>query len=157
LCHPDARIAADEVHDPMMGTSEPVIPQYLVRVRNEVPVGEEQELDELHHRLVLGGQACRFRAVVQGGGVSVQTEIYVSHIDIFSLDRYCLSSRNEMIVRWSALWIHNVAQGTGSVPHQADFTSSSGAGYRPEAGVGANRPAGGTGMNRLPAASPAGY
>ena len=67
-----AGIAVDEMQHAMMRASEIGLRQDRIRIGDEVAIGEEQKLDEIHHRIVGGGaQASRGERM-----------IYVSHIDI---------------------------------------------------------------------------
>ena len=46
------RVAADEMHDPVMRPPEAVLREDRVGLRGKVPIGEEQQLDALANRLV---------------------------------------------------------------------------------------------------------
>ena len=49
--HP--RVAIDEMQHPVMGAAEAEFRQHLVGIADEIPIGEEQELDDLPHRLAI--------------------------------------------------------------------------------------------------------
>src|SRR5262249_40181682 len=74
------RVAADEMDDAMMGAAEPIFFEDRIRLRGEVAIGEEQELDALPYFLL-----------VQISGFTVcgcllrfcRPKFYVSHVDIF--------------------------------------------------------------------------
>ena len=72
----DAGMAPDEVDDPVMGATEAIVLEDLVGIGHEVPIGEEQELDQLHDR-PLG-----IRPAL--GGVLSALQVYVSHVDIYT-------------------------------------------------------------------------
>jgi len=45
--HLQAGIAVDEMHYPVMRPAEPESLQFVIGVADEIPVGEEQELDDI--------------------------------------------------------------------------------------------------------------
>ena len=51
-----ARIAVDEMQHPVMRAAEAEFRQHIVRVADEVAIGEEQQLDEVPDRLVAAGR-----------------------------------------------------------------------------------------------------
>ncbi len=74
------RVAADEMHDPVMRPPETVLREYRVGLRGKVPIREEQQLDALANRLVADFR--RLRLAFSGSA------IYVSHVDLFCNVRY---------------------------------------------------------------------
>ena len=62
VCHLQARIAMHKVYHSMMGAAEAELLQHLVGVADEIPVGVEQQLDDVPDRLARAGR-CRLRAV----------------------------------------------------------------------------------------------
>ena len=74
------RVAADEMHDPVMRPSETLLREYRVGLRGKVPVCEEQQLDALANRLVAD-----FRRLCRAFSGSAN---YVSHVDLFCNIRY---------------------------------------------------------------------
>ena len=78
-----AGIAVDEMQHPVMGAAEGELAEHLVRVADEIAIGEKQQFDDVPDRL-RGRRRRRgasHRALGKGGGLGVH--IYVSHIDIF--------------------------------------------------------------------------
>src|SRR5690348_441860 len=75
-----ARIAVDEVQHAVMGAAEAELRQHLVRIADEVAIGEEQKLDD-----VPDGLSGRSRPLggVAWGVHKLGPPIYVSHVDIF--------------------------------------------------------------------------
>src|SRR5579875_1517298 len=57
-------------------------PQHLVGVADEIAIGEEQQLDDVPHRLA-GRGLRRNRALGQSGIGGLGLHSYVSHVDIF--------------------------------------------------------------------------
>ena len=81
---------------PMMRAAEAELLQHMVRVGDEVPVGEEQQLDEVPDRLACG--AARSPACGEPDTPASREKIYVSHIDIFRFDCYSRARFDERIV-----------------------------------------------------------
>src|SRR5450755_4795587 len=78
-----AGIAVDEMQHPVMGAPEAELGEHLVRIADEIAIGEKQQLDDVPDRL--GMRRCRARALGQavGRGGDLGAHIYVSHVDIF--------------------------------------------------------------------------
>src|SRR5271166_5722075 len=88
-----ARVAIDKMEQAMMCASEAEFGEHLVRVADEVPIGEKEELDQVPDRL---GR----RGVRRSPGLDC-SHIYVSHVDIFQNDCYAITRPRERIVRSS--------------------------------------------------------
>ena len=94
-------IAVDEMQHPVMRPSEPERLQLMVGIADEVAVGEEQELDDIPAQLARpGGAGGAFRAPRIGLG-GWPLEIYVSHIDISSVQCYKTAVRDETLRRFA--------------------------------------------------------
>jgi hypothetical protein len=76
------RVAADEMHDPVMRPPETVRREYRVGLRGKIPIRKEQQLDALANRLIAD-----FRRLCLAFSGSA---IYVSHVDLFCNIRYIL-------------------------------------------------------------------
>ena len=78
-------IAVDEMQHPMMGAAEIELGERIVGIADEIPIGEEQKLDDVPNRgAILGSPVAG-----DGGRAAIDGwKIYVSHIDIFPVDRY---------------------------------------------------------------------
>ena len=90
-----ARIAVDEMQHAVMRAAEAELAQHLVRIADEVAIGEEQQLDDVPDRLLRrrrwrGGRSARL-----GGACA---HIYVSHVDIFWFYVTKTRCQNERIV-----------------------------------------------------------
>ncbi len=83
-----ARVAIDEMQDPVMCAAEPESHEDVVRIADEVAIGEKQKLDQVPDRFWLAG----------GRGPAGGGYIYVSHVDIFWFVCYPLPRFREMIV-----------------------------------------------------------
>ncbi len=97
FCNLHPGIAIDEMQDPVMRASEAEFVQNLIRIANEVPVGEKQEFDQVE----------RCRVPLPGFSWDQMThrgfEIYVSHVDIFLVFCYGNEVLCETIVRAPSL------------------------------------------------------
>jgi hypothetical protein len=83
-----AGIAVDEMQHTVVSASETELIQHLIRIADEIAIGEEQKLDEIPIRFpALGGLDWRSGAGLARGR---QTDVshYVSYIDIFRFDCY---------------------------------------------------------------------
>src|SRR5262249_31590935 len=88
-----ARVAVDEMQDAVVRAAEPETGQSFVRIAYEIPVGKEQKLDEVPHRLV-GGR----RVVCLARSGPAGRNNYVSHVDIFRFVCYSEWPVGERIV-----------------------------------------------------------
>src|SRR5262245_12273221 len=80
--NPHAGVAVDEMQDPVMRAPETKLQKHLVGVTDEVPVGEEQQFDDVPNGLRRRStRRTAFRHPCTG--YSDLAHIYVSHIDIF--------------------------------------------------------------------------
>jgi hypothetical protein len=86
---------------PMMRAAEPEFLQHVVGVGDEVPVGKEQKLDQVPHRLALAGRAAGLGSTREA---CITRKNYVSHIDIFRFDCYSKARFRERIVPRTLPW-----------------------------------------------------
>ena len=85
-------MAVDEMDDAVMGAAEAVAEERRVGIGDEVAIGEEEQLDERNLGL-LAGREGRGHGGVRSAfrpfhARFAALEIYVSHVDIFSIVCY---------------------------------------------------------------------
>src|ERR1700690_3338130 len=78
-----AGIAVDEMQHPVMGAPETELGEHLVRIADEIAIGEEQQLDDVPDRLGRRRGCARALGQAAGRGGNLGAHIYVSHVDIF--------------------------------------------------------------------------
>src|SRR5450759_2410188 len=78
-----AGIAVDEMQHPVMGTPEGELGEHLVRIADEIAIGEEQQLDDVPDRLGRRRRGARALGQAARRGGNLGAHIYVSHVDIF--------------------------------------------------------------------------
>jgi len=91
----------DEMHDTVMRTPEPEDLQLMIGVTDEIPVGKEQQLDDIPTQIsrpvawgsLFGGPRIRVRRGSR--------EIYVSHIDISWVQCYKNIGDDEILSRFA--------------------------------------------------------
>jgi hypothetical protein len=88
---------------PVVRAPKPERFQFMIGVADEIPVGEEQQFDDVPAQIArlltrLGGRGSRVTLRIRGG--RTLRKIYVSHIDVSWVECYKTASRCEILDRF---------------------------------------------------------